>query len=205
MSANLTFNPMQTISGSANSFQLESQGYIQGAFMDDPVGRMWVLPGKVSSSNTQPLWGGLPIQENVPSLGTHTSGTREGEILYPTSAADVTGWTFFNRAHNMVITPGNPVPQAGAGMSIAYARNGSNIRVPVPASESLVEALEGNSIAQQVSWDFSTNQLTTHTSGTNDPLPVKVIDVAGNSKIVNYDSTTNTLTWAYGYVALIQI
>ncbi len=206
MSSNLiNFNPMATLSGSVNSFQLESQGYIQGAFMDDPVARMWVLPGKVSTSNSYPLWGGLPIQENVPDVGTHTSGTRESEIVIPTAANLATGWTFFNRAHNMIISPGNPVPLSGPGMSIAYARNGSNLRIPVPIDSSLVSSLEGQSIDTKVSWDFTTQQLVAYTSGTNEPLPVKILKIAENSKIVSFDSTNNSVSWAYGYAALIQI
>ncbi len=205
MSANVNFNPMLTLTGSNNSFQLDSQGYIQGAFMDDPVSRMWVLPGIVASSNTQPFWGGLPIQENVPTMAGHTNGTLAGELVIPANAGDVTGFTLFNRAHNMIITPGNPVPVAAIGMNIAYARLGSNLRIPLPASSSLVSALEGGSIAQQVSWDFDTQELTTYVSGTNDPLPVKVLNVHGNSKIVSWDSSTNAVSWTYGYAVLVQI
>ncbi len=206
MSSNLiNFNPMATLSGSANSFQLESQGYMQGAFMDDPVARMWVLPGKVSTSNAYPLWGGIPIQENVPTVGTHTSGTRESDILVPSAANDVTGWTFFNRAHNMIIAPGQPVPLSGPGMSVAYARNGSNLRIPVPIDSSLVASLEDQSITTQVSWDFTTQMLVAYASGTNEPLPIKILKIAENSKIVSFDSTNNSVSWTYGYAALIQI
>ena len=206
MSGNLiNFNPMVTLSGSSNSFELESQGYIQGAFMDDPVARMWVLPGMVASSNTYPLWGGIPIQENIPDLGVHTSGTRESQIIVPSTATNVTGWTFFNRGHSMIIAPGQPVPLAGVGMSIAYARNGSNLRIPVPINSSLVSTLEGSSITTQVSWDFTTQELVAYVSGTNEPLPIKVLKVAENSKIVSFNSTTNAVSWTYGYAALIQI
>lgn len=206
MSSNLiNFNPMATLSGSSNSFQLESQGYIQGAFMDDPVARMWVLPGKVSTSNAYPLWGGIPIQENVPTVGTHTSGTRESDIIVPAAANDVTGWTFFNRAHNMIIAPGQPVPLSGLGMSVAYARNGSNLRIPVPIDSSLISSLEDQSIDTQVSWDFTKQMLVAYASSTNEPLPVKILKIADNSKIVSFDSTTNAVSWTYGYAALIQI
>ena len=202
--SNITFNPMQTLTGS-NSFQLESQGYIQGAFMDDPVGRMWVLPGTVAASVTQPVWGGLAIGENVPALDTGTNGTVPGSIVIPTTADAVTGFTVFNRAHNMLITPGNPVPVSSSGMSVAYARLGSTLRIPVSVSSALATTLEGGSITQQVSWDFTLNQLTAFVSGTNTVLPVKVLNVNANSKIVNYDSTTGAVTWSYGYAALIQI
>ncbi len=200
----INFDPMQTLTGQ-NSFQVESQGYIQGAFMDDPVGRMWVLTGLVDSSVTQPIWGGLAIEELVPALDAHTNGTIASPITIPTTASSVTGFTFFNRAHNMVITPGNDVPLAQAKMNVAYARLGSNLRVPVKISSGLQSALEGGSITQQVSWDFTNNELTAYVSGTNTVLPVKVLKVNSNSKIVNYNSSTGAVTWAYGYAALIQL
>lgn len=196
----VAFNPMQTLSGS-NSFQLQSQGYIQGAFMDDPVSRMWLRSGIVSASLSQPLWGGLPIVESVPSEGNNLQ-TKQGVITLATTAAEITGWTVFNRAHSMLITPGNPVPQADSGMSIAYLRNNSNIRIPVKVDPALVSTLEGGSVIQQVSWDFTNNQLIAFATTA---LNVLIEDINANSKIVEYNSSTNTLTWSYGPAALIQI
>lgn len=202
--ASVAFNPMMTLSG-ANSFQLQSQGYIQGAFMDDPVARMWVLPGSVATSVTTPIWGGMAIQENVPTLDPYTMGTIASPISIPAAANNVTGFTLFNRAHNMMITPGNPVPAAYAGMSVAYGRLGSNLRIPVKIDPTLVTTLENGSIAQNVSWDFTNCQLTAYVNGTNQILPVKILKVANNCKIINYNSSTSTLSWAYGLAALVQI
>jgi len=200
----INFDPMQTLTGN-NSFQTQSQGYIQGTFMDDPVSRMWLLTGQVPTGATQPYWGGIPIIENVPAIDLHTNGTLNAQLAIPTTADTVTGFTVFNRAHNMVITPGNNVPLAAGGMNIAYFRLGSNIRIPVSVSTALATALSGGSVTQNVSWDFTNNQLTTYVSGTNTLLPVKVLNVSENSKIVNYDSSTQAVTWAYGYAALIQL
>lgn len=198
----INFNPMTTLTGE-NSFQLQSQGYIQGAFMDDPVARMWLLPGIVANSVTQPVWGGIPIVESVPSLSSSKLQSAASELTIPTTIAEITGWTVFNRAHNMLITPGNPVPQATANMTVAYFRTGSNIRIPVKISSALATAVEGGSVTQQVAWDFTNNELTTYSTGT--ALPVKVLKVNDNSKVVNYDSGTGALSWSYGYGALIQI
>lgn len=202
--AAINFNPMTTLTGS-NSFQLQSTGYIQGAFMDDPVARMWVLPGLVANSVTQPVWGGIPITENVPSLSAEGNNLEQaaGNIVIPTTIEEITGFTFFNRAHNMIITPGNPVPQATANMNIAYARLGSNLRVPVKIDPTLASTLEGGAVNTQVAWDFTNNQLSAYSSGT--ALPVKVLSILDNSKVVNYDSGTGALSWDYTYAALIQI
>ncbi len=200
----INFDPMQTLTGQ-NSFQVESQGYIQGAFMDDPVARMWLLPGLVDSSVTQPIWGGLAIEELVPAPDAHTNGTIASPISIPSTASSVTGFTVFNRAHNMLIVPGQNVPLATTQMDVAYFRLGSNVRIPVKVSSGLASSLEGGSITQQVSWDFTNNELTAYVSGTNTVLPVKVLNVNSNSKIVNYNSSTGAVTWAYGYAALIQL
>ena len=200
----INFNPMTTLTGS-NSFQVESQGYIQGTIMDDPVARMWLLPGLVDSSVTQPIWGGLAIEELVPAPDAHTNGTIASPISIPSTASSVTGFTVFNRAHNMLIVPGQNVPLATTQMDVAYFRLGSNVRIPVKVSSGLASSLEGGSITQQVSWDFTNNELTAYVSGTNTVLPVKVLNVNSNSKIVNYNSSTGAVTWAYGYAALIQL
>ncbi len=199
----VNFNPMLTLTGS-NDFQLQSGGYIQGAFMDDPVSRMWLLAGNVASTVTQPVWGGLPITELVPSLAASQFQTAAPNVSLPTTVAAITGFTVFNRAHSMLITPGNPVPVAVANMSVAFLRLGSNIRIPVQISETLANALEDGAVNQQVTWDFTNNRLGTFATG-DTALNVKVLNVSANSKIVNYDSTTGAVSWSYGYAALIQI
>ncbi len=198
----INFNPSATLTG-INTFQTESQGYIQGAFMDDPVARMWVLQGLVASTVTQPVWGGIPITESIASLASSTLQTAANPLTIPSTIAGITGFTVFNRAHNMLITPGNPVPQATSGMSVGYARLGSNLRIPVSCTSTLATALENGAINQQVAWDFVNNQLLAYTSGI--ALPVKVLHVNANSKVVTYNSTTGALSWTYGYAALIQI
>lgn len=203
MSAVINFDPMKTLTG-ANSFQLESQGYIQGAMMDDPVARMWLLPGLVDAAVTQPIWGGIAITESVPAIDAHTMGTVASPITVPGSGGTVTGFTVFNRAHNMLITPGNPVPQSTPGMSVAYFRLGSNMRIPVQCSAAVGAALAGGSTLQTVYWDYA-NYVLTNAAGTTLALNVKVLKVNSNSKIVNYNSGTGALTWAYGYCALIQL
>ncbi len=199
----ITFNPSATLTGN-NSFQTQSQGYIQGAFLDDPVSRMWVLQGSIAAGTTQPVWGGIPITESIASLAASTLQTAANTLSIPTTVAAITGFTLFNRAHNMLITPGGPVPQASVGMTVAYARFGTNLRIPVQCSQALATALENGAINQTVTWDFTNNRLGTFASG-DTALPVKVLHVDSNSKVVIYDSTTGALSWAYGYAALIQI
>lgn len=199
-SPNISFNPNLTQSPQ-NSFLIESQGYVQGVYLDDPTTKNWLESGVISSANVQPLWGGLPIDLNVPSINVSRLGL---SIVLATAIAGISGFTVFNQAYNGIITPGSNVPQYSSGMNIAFFKLGTNARIAVPISAALAIAVEGGSINQSVTWNFSTNQLDTYVSGT--PLPVKILYVNSNSKIINYDSTTGTVTWTDGAAAaLIQI
>ncbi|NDU92425.1 MAG: hypothetical protein G3I10_07425 [Ferrovum sp.] len=193
----LSFNPMQTTQP-ASSFLLQSDGYVQGAFFDDPSARLWLATGYIAYAVTQPIWGAMAITELVP-----TSNQLGNELELATTVANTTAFTVFNQASNMIITPGNTVQQADAGMTVSYFRLGSNARIAVQCDPTLAGTLDGGATNQEVLWDFTNQKLITYTSGT--ALPVKVLSVNTNSKIVSYNSGTGALTWTTGACAIIQI
>lgn len=201
--AEISFNPSLTLNGQ-NTFRVQTQGLFQGAYMDDPVARMWLLAGLVDSTVTQPMWGGMAITENVNTNASNTYQYATNNLTIAANNGAITGFTTFNQAHNMIIVPGNRVPIAVANQNIAFFRLGSNIRLPVKISSALLTALEGNPVNQQVSWDFTNHQLTTYSSGAG-ALPVKVLRVAPNSFAVSYDSGTGVVSWTSAACALIQI
>jgi hypothetical protein len=121
------FNPVVTTSPQ-NTFLVDTQGYMAGLCLDDPISRMWLRSGPVSSSNTQPLWGGLPVELEVPALNTSHVGLN---VLLATTNATITGFTVFDQAYNGVTAPGSTAPQFGAGMSIAFYDLGSRARLAV--------------------------------------------------------------------------
>ena len=194
----ITFNPQLT-TAPQNSFLLTTEGYVQGAFMDDPSSRMYLTSGQIAASVSQPIWGGMAITENIPA--TNTLGS---SLVLAANNAGVTGFTVFNQANNGIITPGNNVQQYGAGMTTSFFRLGSNARVAVQCSSALANALDTGSIAQQVSWDFTNQQLIPYSSSIG-ALPVKVLSVSSNSKIVSYSSSTGAVTWGVGAAAIIQL
>ena len=201
MAGNISFNPSLTLNGT-NTFQKETQGWIQGAVWDDPVARMWLLSGTIDSAVTQPIWGGMAITESVPAA---TTNNRSGSVLSIASDnSTVTGFTVFTQVNNAIIVPGNTVPVVVAGQSMAFFRFGSNIRIPVKVNATLAPTLNGGAVNQQVSWDFTNQELIAYSSGVG-ALACKVLAVNDNSKYVVYDSGTGSVTWDYGYVALIQI
>jgi hypothetical protein len=67
--ANISFNPA-LMTQPQNSFQLETQGFIQGLTQDDPVSRMHLLAGIVAAAVSQPMWGGMGVSLDTPELST---------------------------------------------------------------------------------------------------------------------------------------
>ena len=197
--AGVSFNPSLT-TNAINSFLVQTEGYVQGCFVDDPSSYQYLSSGQVASSVTQPVWGGMAIQElvnaNVPGVGS--------PILPATTEAQISGWAVFNQAYNAMIVPGNSVPAVYAGNTFNYFRRGSNARIQVQCTSAVVTAVASGQVdALTLYWDFTNQQLTT-TAGTA-LTGVKVLSTNTNSKVVSYNSGTQALTWATGACAVIQI
>lgn len=197
--ANVSFNPALTTSAT-NSFLVQTEGYVQGCFVDDPSSYQYLTSGQIASTVTQPVWGGMAIQELVNAL---TPGVGS-PILPATTEAQISGWTVFNQTFNAMITPGNSVPAAYANNTFNYFRRGSNARIQVQCTSAVVTAVATGQVdALTLYWDFTNQQLTT-TAGTA-LVGVKVLSTNTNSKVVAYNSGTQALTWTTGSAAVIQI
>jgi hypothetical protein len=199
----VSFNPQATTSPS-NTFVQSTEGYVQGATLDDTSARMWLTSGVIASSVTQPVWGGMAITEEVATVNNNAMGN---SLVLATGAGNVTGMTVFDQAHNMIIVPGNSVQQAVAGMTINYFRFGSNIRIAVGVQASLVATLDSGAVNQALYWDPALQQLTA--SGTSGafalPATTKILSLNSNSKTISYNSGTGALTWTTGNAAIIQL
>ncbi|MHB8388162.1 MAG: hypothetical protein ACYDBH_01115 [Acidobacteriaceae bacterium] len=186
-----------------NSFLLQTQGYVQGVMLPDPVAQQWILSGLLSNSATAPVYAGLPVTETNP--GPDYAANAGGSIITQAGTNGViTGFSIINQAYNGIITNSNEVPLFAPGMSLNYMRFGSNARIVVPVDAGAISGLENQPINVQMSWDFTTNALTTY-NATTGALPVKLLLLNANSKIVNYNSTTQVASWNTGTVAVIQI
>lgn len=165
MVANLPFNPMPTtVAGGTFPAGGQTVGYIQGVHLDDPATRFELAGGILNTSETLPMWGGVGIYELIPGAVGTPSGSLGGQVgratsLTASAALSLTGFSVFNQDHSMQNFPQSPVPLAGSGMSVHFARLGSGLRVPVALNPALVN-LEGQIITSQVSWDFTGQQLT---------------------------------------------
>jgi hypothetical protein len=207
MSGSISFNPYATTSP-ANSFLSPTQGYVQGLALDDPSSRMWLVGGQLASTETVTMWGGIPISQEINQLGTSSEGL--GPLIKrATASSNTTGWSVFNQASSMVITPGNTVPLAGTGNYVSFYRSGSGqVRIPVRCDAALVAALTSTELinAPVLYWDVTNYQITLTTTGGNWALPtsIQLLSVNTNSKIVTYTSASS-VTWSTGDAAVIAI
>ena len=162
MSGNISFNPQLT-TVAQGTFNISSGGYIQGTALNDPAVRNELAGGVVALTETSPMWGGIAITENVPPVGV--TGTLGGNIKRATAETNITGFTVFDQAHGMINFPQSPVPLAAPGMQVNFYRNGSNARIAVAASPTLL-GLDGLPITSQVAWDYENEQLVPYVSTT---------------------------------------
>ncbi|OYV83434.1 MAG: hypothetical protein B7X04_04315 [Parcubacteria group bacterium 21-54-25] len=197
--ATVSFNPSLT-TAPQNTFVAQTQGFVQGDFVDDPSSRMYLNSGLIAAAVTQPVWGGLAIQELVPATGEGALGS---SLALATNDATTTGFSVFTQGYNMVIVPGNSVQTTSGGGTIPYFRLGSGARIRVKCSASLAAAVDGGQVGQNVSWDFTNDELIPY-DGIN-ALNVKILSVNANSKVVAYNSGTGAVTWTTGPAATILL
>lgn len=162
----IAFNPVIT-TNAPGSFNISSDGYIQGTALNDPSVRNYLAGGVAALSDTAPFWGGQAISENIPGLVSNTAPhpSLGGQVIHATQVAaatpadgDITGFCVFDQDHSMINTPQSPVPLASSGMSVHFYRFGSGARIAVACDPSLVN-LDGHIITQRVSWDFAIQAL----------------------------------------------
>jgi hypothetical protein len=202
MTATLSANYVST-TNAAGTFNVESAGWVQGMFVDDPAIRYQLAGGVLASTESLPMWGGVGINETVTPVGTYTPPSSlppvsalGGYITRATNvtagaAGQLTGFSVFNQAYGMVITTASPVPLAGSGMQVNFFRLGSGARIVVACAASLV-SLEAGSITAAVSWDFVNQQL----------VPYVPAYATATSTAVAYNSTTGVLSLTFAAAPL---
>lgn len=166
MSANLSFNPYKSTTGQGLFAGASADGLVQGVAYPDPATRFALRTGILSNAETIPMWGGLAIYENVPDGYTAPSvslgdiggrapalGVSVGRATALTGASAYAGFSVFDQAYGMVITPDSRVPMIGSGGQVMTYRKGSGARIAVKCDPSLI-GLQGGPIGANVSWDW---------------------------------------------------
>lgn len=167
MAGGITIYPYAT-TNAAGQFQVQSDGFIQGMAIADPVARFNLATGVLASTETLPIWGGVGITENIPPASTTApngatltnDGSLGGTIARATTisatgaAGALTGFSVSDQAYAWITTPQNTAPIMTVGGVVPYYRFRSGARLVVACAPSLVN-LDGSPISQPVSWDFN--------------------------------------------------
>jgi hypothetical protein len=158
----ITINPMAVTNG-AGMFNIESIGYVQGDYQANYEARAHLQAGQVSTVETLPMWGGIPVQLYLPAKNNQSLG---GFVARATTVAQVLGFTTFSQLTGAIQSAQSPVPLAATGQTMNYFELGSGVLLAVACDPSLAAALEGGLINQQVSWDFNNQCLQTYDAAT---------------------------------------
>ena len=177
----------------AGTFLAKSIGYAQGFLLQDPVNRYFIMGGVLSSAETIPMWGGVGINAaTLPNTGTNPPDATQGQLItratgIAAGAGSLTGFSVFDQAYGMSITPASAVPLAASYQQVNWVPLGSNARLCVAVAPNF-STFEAGSINQQVSWDFVNQQLTTY-------VPAYAAQTATSA---TYTSSTGIIAITFG-------
>lgn len=218
-SPSVSINPAQQTTF-AGTFFVSSDGFVQGDAQDDPNNRYNLRKGIVSTSVSQPMWGGLAISELLASgtggvgatapAGDLQSILAVGANLTAGTAGCVTGFTVLNQATAMFQSAQSRVPMAPAGGAINFYRLGCGARIPLQALGTAAQAWlsAGYVDPQTIYWDTNNLWLTNTTgSGIIGPFTTLTLDAinVANSQVVSYNGTTNFANWINGACVVVRI
>lgn len=195
MVATVNFNPIQT-TNVQGSFGISSDGYIAGCARDDYSVRNFLAAGVLAAAETLPMWGGNPIVESIP-VGNNTA--QGGNIRRAIPNDTITGFSVYDQGYNALQSPQSHAPVYLPGQSVNFYRTGSGARIAVPIDPTLASAIDNGTtpITQQVSWDYTLNQLTLY----NAYEPARTISSITWSGGV----ATVTTAVAHGYTSGISV
>ncbi len=201
MASTIAVAPYAT-SNVQDSFLLQTDGFVQGTFLDNPAFRYTLEGGIVSASQATPLWGGLPITLDVPAPGSGGSSSGLGStILGATAETNIDGWLMLNQASAGVITASSNSPLYPSSTSANYVRSGSGLWIVLPVNPAAVNTIAGGGANQAIYWNFTSNYVDTTGTGA---LGVQIIALNTNSKTITYNSGTGAANWSTGSVIVVR-
>jgi hypothetical protein len=195
MAATITFNPYAT-SVSQSSFLLQTDGFVQGVFLDSPTTRYALEGGYVAASQATPIWGGLPLSIVVPAPGAGGSSSNLGAaVTLATALANIDGWSLLNQSSAGVITSTSPSPLYPSGASINFGRVGSGMLVCLPVNPAAVNTIASGASNQAIYWNYTNNYVDVTGTGA---LGLQIYALNTNSKTISYNTGTGAASWVNG-------
>ena len=210
MPATVSFQPYLTTT-STLSFQLQTDGFVQGFFQDSPVTRYALEGGVVSSLQTTPIWGGLPLSLGIPGPGLLGGSSGTGAVAtVATSTATIDAWCVLNQAAAGVITTNSTSPLFTSGSSLNFGRVGCGMLLALPLNPSAVNTLAGAASNTPLYWNGTQNYVDITGSGAFSTAltgpagsALQFYAVNTNSKTIAYNATTGFCTWVPGGSVII--
>lgn len=178
-----------------DTFVQDSKGFVQGTYAANAVSKNLLTVGKLASTETLPMWGGVAVQE---LMATDESGVNQ--IKRATNYATTTGFSVSAQTYHALVTTDNTVPVVPVGSDVQFFRLGSKARIYLPIDPAL--DLTTLQIGEPVSFDFTTGEIIAFDTTA---LNVKVLRIIQNSLTVSYDTGTGNATWYIDPVAEVEI
>jgi hypothetical protein len=172
---------------SESSFLVQSDGFVVGTFIDNPGLRYTLEGGVVGSSQTTPLYGGLPLTNTVTAPGSNGGGSSGlGEtVVAATAESNIDSWCVFNQASAGIISGTSNVPLYYAGQSVNFVRQGSGLWIVLPVNPAAVNTIAGGASNQAIYWDYTNKRVDVTGTGA---LGFQIIALNSNSKTVTYSA-----------------
>ncbi len=190
MAANsVAFNPNAT-TNAAGLFNVQAAGLYAGTFIESPETWYKLAAGVLAASETLPMWGGVGIEETIPTVGSDVRGT---QVTRAADGAHLTGFSVFNQNGAAINSPQSPVPVTLSGGQVNIARLGSGMMVALAIDPTLI-SLDGNIITTPVSWDYTAQRIVAYDGVA--ALPIKILSIQTSGvKTVAYNSGTQVASW----------
>jgi hypothetical protein len=197
----MNINPA-IMTNAAGSFSIHSDGVICGTAYPDPATRFALAGGILDDTETLPMWGGVAIDETIPSTGIASPRPElGGHIKRAVDDAHISGFSVYDQNYAAINAPQSQAPQTGPGGFVAFYRLGCGQRVALELDPALATSLEGDPILQQIGWDFVNQRIITGTG-----LNVRVIRTfASNCMAAFYTPANQFLNWNRNAAAAICI
>lgn len=200
MASTISIAPYVT-TNSETSFLLQTDGFVAGTFLDNPANRYALEGGLVASTQSTPLWGGLPITLTIAADGPGGASSGLGSLITAATAeANIDGWCVFNQASAGVITPSSNAPLYPSNTSANFIRNGCGLWLVLPVNSTAISTIVGGGANQTIYWDYTNNRVDVTGTGA---LGMQVILVNTNSKVPSYSSSS--LNWTTGDVVVVRV
>jgi len=163
----ITINPNVSVNA-PGTFGVQWDGLMQGTAWPDPAIRNSLSGGRLATTETLPMWGGVGIYADVPAPQGSPATTpdvmlgpkvgRATNVTGGSTAKNLCGFSVFDQNYSAINTPQSPVPLQSAGGNVNFYRLGSGARVAVKMDAALL-SLGDDIETTPVSWEYDAQML----------------------------------------------